>query len=367
MATPAQRTRLAPEVFRLPVERLRAGYYSDAYFTLTKELLEAEGRHPHVTMQVFQKQQAILGGVDEAVAVLRECSGHRGQDGAWVPGFGELEVHALYEGDEVAPWETVMTVEGDYSLFAHLETVYLGSMARRTLVMKNVREVVEAAAGKQILFFPARHDHWLVQTGDGWSAHVAGAIGVSTDAQASWWGGTGIGTVPHALIASYGGDTVAAARAFAGRYAGQMNVTVLVDFDNTSAATAVAVADALGGDLWGVRLDTSERLVDQGLERDMGAAAPAGVNVPLARAVRAALDDAGHPAVKIVASGGFDAGRIREFEDQEAPVDAYGVGSSLLRGQNDFTADVVLLDGEPVAKVGRQYRPSPRLELVSLT
>ena len=112
-----------------------------------------------------------------------------------------------------------MTIEGDYALFAHLETVYLGCMARRTLIMRNVREVVEAARGKPILYFPARHDHWLVQTGDGWAAHVAGAIGVSTDAQASWWGGRGVGTVPHGLIAAYGGDTVLAARKFADRYA----------------------------------------------------------------------------------------------------------------------------------------------------
>ena len=48
-----------------------------------------------------------------------------------------------------------------------------------------------------------------MQTGDGWAAHVAGAIGVSTDAQASWWGGRGMGTVPHGLIAAYDGDTVA--------------------------------------------------------------------------------------------------------------------------------------------------------------
>jgi len=358
------RERLAPEVFRLPVERLRRGYYSDAYFTLTKELLEAEDRHPQVTMQVFQKHHAILGGVDEAIALLEQCAGHRDGTGEWVPGFGRLEVHALYEGDAIEPGETVMTIRGDYGLFAHLETVYLGSMARRTLVMKNVREVVEAAAGKQILFFPARHDHWLVQTGDGWAAHVAGAIGVSTDAQASWWGGTGVGTVPHALIAAYGGDTVAAARAFAARYAGRMNVTVLVDFENTSAATAVAVADALDGVLWGVRLDTSESLVDAGLEQQLGDSAPPGVNVELARGVRAALDAAGHDGVRIVASGGFDAQRIRDFEAQGAPVDAYGVGSSLLRGQNDFTADVVLLDDEPVAKVGREYRPNPRLEPV---
>ena len=127
-------------------------------------------------------------------------------------------MHALYEGDEISPWETVMTIEGDYAEFAHLETVYLGCLARRTLIMRNVHEVVEAANGKPILYFPARHDHWLVQTGDGWAAHVAGAIGVSTDAQASWWGGRGVGTVPHGLIAAYGGDTALAARKFADRF-----------------------------------------------------------------------------------------------------------------------------------------------------
>ena len=347
----------------MPVERIRGGYYSDAYFNFTKELLEAEEHHPRVTMQVFQRKHALLGGIDEAVAVLKRCSGRDGPDG-WKPGWEELEVRALYEGDEIEPWETVMTIEADYSLFAHLETVYLGCLARRTLVMKNVREVVEAARGKQILFFPARHDHWLVQTGDGWAAHVAGAIGVSTDAQASWWGGRGIGTVPHGLIAAYGGDTVAAARAFAHRYAGEMNVTVLVDFENDSVRTSLEVADALGEDLWGVRLDTSGQLVDQALWDEMGDFAPTGVNPRLAEKVREALDRAGHERVRIVASGGFDAVRIAEFERLGAPVDAYGVGSALLRGSNDFTADVVMVDGRDCAKVGRRYRPNPRLERV---
>ena len=188
-------------------------------------------------------------------------------------GWDTLQVKALYEGEEIEPWEPVMHITGDYSLFAHLETVYLGCMARRTLVMRNVRAVVDAARGKQILFFPARHDHWLVQTGDGWAAHVAGAIGVSTDAQASWWGGRGMGTVPHALIAVYGGDTVAAAEAFASRFADEMSVVVLVDFENHSVRTAVEVADALGDRLWGVRLDTSETLVDESIA-DLGDACP---------------------------------------------------------------------------------------------
>src|SRR4051812_35661385 len=240
-------------------------------------------------MQVFQKEHSILGGVDEAIAVLKLCSD------AW----DELVVHALHEGDEIEPFETVMTIEGSYALFAHLETVYLGSLARRSLVMRNVRDVVDAAGGKPILFMPARHDHWLVQTGDGWSAHVAGAIGVSTDAQASWWGGTGVGTVPHALIAAFGGDTVAAAKAFANRFSGGMNVTVLVDFANDSVTTALEVADALGDQLWGVRLDTSERLVDRSLWSEMGDFRPTGVNDVLVRRVRSALDEAGRQRAKI--------------------------------------------------------------------
>jgi nicotinate phosphoribosyltransferase len=356
--------RLPPETFRLPVDRIREGYYSDQYFNLTRELLEAEDRHPRVVMQVFQKEQSILGGIDEALAILERCSG-RHVDGGWQGAWGELEVRALNEGDEIAPFETVMTIEGDYSLFAHLETVYLGCLARRTLVMRNVSAVVEAAHGKPILYFPARHDHWLVQTGDGWAAHVAGAIGVSTDAQASWWGGRGVGTVPHGLIAAYDGDTVAASRAFAARYHGEMNITVLVDFDNDSVRTALEVAEALGDQLWGVRLDTSERLIDQALADEPHPALHHGVTPLLARKVRAALDDAGFEHVRIVVSGGFDAAKITRFEAEGTPVDAYGVGSSLLRGKNDFTADVVRVDGRPVAKVGRQENPNPRLEVVS--
>jgi nicotinate phosphoribosyltransferase len=355
--------RLDPAIFRLPVDRIREGYYSDAYFVYTKTLLEAEGEHPHVTMQVFQKEDSILGGIDEAIAVLKLCSGRAGS-GGWEPGWDQLDVRALREGDRIAPRETVLTIEGDYSLFAHLETVYLGVLARRSLIMRNVAEVVEAAGGKQIFYFPARHDHWLVQTGDGWSAHVAGAIGVSTDAQASWWGGRGIGTVPHGLIAAYGGDTVKAAQKFADHFRQDMNITVLVDFDNDSVATAIAVAAALGPKLWGVRLDTSESLVDRSLSDEMGSFSPTGVNPRLVEKVRGALDGAGFTEVRIVASGGFTAERIREFEGAGVPVDAYGVGSSLIRGQNDFTADVVLLDGRPCAKVGRSYAPNPRLERV---
>jgi nicotinate phosphoribosyltransferase len=351
--------RLPPEVFDLPVEKMREGYYADAYFNHARSTLLRDGRHPRVVMQVFQKRDAHLGGMDESIAILKLCSYE----------WDELTVHALYDGDRVAPWETVMTIEGDYTLFAHLETAYLGVLARRTLITTNVVRVLEAARGKPIIFMPARHDHHRVQTGDGYAAHVAGRvvgapIGVTTDEQASWWGGRGIGTVPHSLIASYGGNTVLAATKFAEWASDDVNITVLVDFENNSVQTALDVARTLGPKLWGVRLDTSEMLVDRSLWEELGDFKPTGVNERLVRKVRDALDNDGFEHVKIVVSGGFTIDKILEFEEQGVPVDAYGVGSSLIRGSNDFTADIVVADGKPAAKAGRRFRPSERLELV---
>jgi nicotinate phosphoribosyltransferase len=356
--TRTSRRRLPPEIFELPVEKMREGYYTDAYFNFARETLRADGRHPRVVMQVFQKKQAVLGGMDEAIAILKLCADD----------WDALTVHALYDGDEIEPWETVLTIEGEYPRFAHLETVYLGVLARRTLISTSVRRVVQAAAGKPILFFPARHDHHRVQTGDGYAAHVAGAIGVSTDAQASWWGGRGLGTVPHGLIAAYGGNTALAATKFSEwvlEHDPEMSIVVLVDFENDSVRTSLEVARALGARLWGVRLDTSRTMVDRSLWEELGDFDPRGVNERLVWKVREALDADGFEHVRIVVSGGFDAERIREFERLGVPVDSYGVGSSLIRGENDFTADVVLADGRPVAKAGRRYRPNARLDLVT--
>jgi len=354
-----RRARLDPTIFELPVEKMRDGYYSDAYFNHTRSALLHDGRHPRVVMQVFQRQHAMLGGLDEAIAIFELCS-HDWQG---------LTVHALRDGDRVEPWETVMTIEGDYTTFAHLETVVLGTLARRTLIATNTARVLEAANGKAIIFMPARHDHHRVQTGDGYAAYVAGAVlgaevGVTSDAQASWWGGRGVGTVPHALIAAYGGNTVLAATKFAEWASDDFHITVLVDFDNDSVRTALDVARALGPRLWGVRLDTSGQLVDRALWGEMGDFDPRGVNERLVRKVRTALDEDGFERVRIVVSGGFTVEKIEAFERRGVPVDAYGVGSSLIRGEYDFTADIVMTDGRPTAKVGRSFRPSSRLELV---
>jgi nicotinate phosphoribosyltransferase len=232
--------------------------------------------------------------------------------------------------------------------------------------------------------FGARHQVHEAQAGSGYAAYVGGATGVSTDEQGEWWGSTGLGTVPHALIAVYGGDTTVATLKFdeyinrapdaighltaKGTPEGHVNVTSLVDFTNDVVNTSLGVAHALGGRLWGVRVDTSESMIDRSILREIesrGGHAPDdvhGVTPRLVELLRDALDRHGYNHVKIVASGGFDAAKIRRFEGLGVPVDVYGVGSALVHGSGfDHTADIVQLEGRNVAKEGRRYVASDRL------
>jgi nicotinate phosphoribosyltransferase len=403
--------RLAAWIFDLPVVELRAGYRAAVYFDRSRRILAAEGDDTRVTMQVFQRSDAMVAcGIDEALAVLALGAGSFRDAGAadraftaylaardaarrarsvggeaWIERMraqveaeaafdrhwrraepGELEVSALRDGDLVDAWEPVVELTAPYRLVAHLESVYLGVLARRTLVASNVRRVVDAAGGKPVLFFADRFDHWATQGGDGYAAFVGGAQGVATDAQAAWWGERGLGTIPHALIATFGGDTVAAVAAFARQFPG-VPLIALVDFDNDSVATSLACAKEFGERLWGVRLDTSGTMVDRSLWSEMGEFAPTGVNRRLVEKVRQALDDEGFGHVRVIVSGGFTAERIAAFEATGVPVDSYAVGSSLLKGSADYTADVVLREGRPCAKVGRVHRPSARLQPVDLT
>jgi nicotinate phosphoribosyltransferase len=351
---PRRRRRIDPALFELPAERIRAGEFSDVYFNRARAALRADERQARVTWQVSAKRAGWLGGIDEAVALLKQCSDD----------FAALEVQALYEGDRVEAWDTVLLVEGDYTSFGHLETLVLGSLARRTRICTNVRTLVDAARPKPIYYFGARSDHARLQPGDGLSAHVGGAASVSTDAQGAFTGKKGVGTVPHALIAAYGGDTVAAAVAVSKVLAPDVPLIALVDYENDSVATSLAVARALEGRLWGVRLDTAEFMVDHSVLPLMGSFRPTGVNPALVWNVRNALDADGFGEVKIVASGGFDVPRVRAFEEEGVPVDAYGVGASVQDGRWDFTADVVRLDGAPQAKAGRELRPNSKLERV---
>ena len=340
--------------FNIPIDKIKSGYYSDDYFLRTAEILNKDNHHPRILMQVFQREHCVLCGVDEAIAIIKTC--------AFNP--ENITIHALHDGDEIAPWETFMTIEGDLADFAHLETVYLGVMARQSRIATNVRRAVQAANGKQVLFFSARYDSYLTQEQDGYAAMVGGIKSFSTDANASAAHLEGLGTIPHALIATYGGDTVAATLAFDKYIDSSVSRIALVDFDNDCVNTSLAVARKLGKKLQGVRLDTSNNMVDKTIQSQMGIFPPTGVCKELVAAVRNALDAEGFDYVKIIVSGGFDAYKIAEFEKLKDPVDTYAIGSSFFDGNINFTADIVLSDGKPCAKAGRKYLPNNRLELV---
>jgi len=372
--------RLAADLERYPAEvfqfdpRIREGWLSDRYFVRSIHTLRHAGRDPHVVLQVFAKQAGIAAGVYEAIRMLETQI---------TPGYDarDLEVDCLLEGDPIVPWAPVMLIAGPYCALAHLETPVLGVLARRSLIATNVRRTIDAANGKPVIFMAPRHDDWRVQTPDGYAAQVGGIRSVSSDAGGAWWGARGVGTMPHALIAAFGGSVVEATLAFT-RYVREhepdVGIVSLVDYNNDvitdSLAVARAMRDAFGdGVLSAVRVDTSEKLIDRSLIEDgefWGTESLTGVNPPLVRRLRDALDEAGFGYVGIVVSGGLNPAKIRRFEAQAVPVNAYGVGSSLL-GHNDgahgllnsfdFTADIVEVDGIAQSKVGRRRTPNPRL------
>ena len=427
--------RLRPDVFRLPIEKIRAGYKSDIYFGRTKYVLEKDGRRDHVTMQVFQKHpNAVVVGTDQTLAILNVGAGRyhyreraqrlferyldaekrlygvwldlpriewseyeptarevfeisRELASLWEPAWQDLTVHSLYDGETADAREPVMHIEGEYAAFAHLETLYLGALTEGTKIATNTRDVVAAARGKAVIMFGARHQAQEAQAGSGYAAYIGGAVGVSTDEQGEWWGSKGLGTIPHAMIAAYGGDTTVATLKFdehvnrspealghltgPGTPEGHVNVTALVDFQNDVVNTSLGVAHALGGRLWGVRVDTSESMVDLSIVRELvrteghAAGDVRGVTPRLVELLRQALDAGGYRHVRIVASGGFDADKIRRFEELGVPVDVYGVGSALVHGTTfDHTADIVRVAGRAVGKIGRSYATSDRLHRV---
>ncbi len=351
--------RLTNQTFKFD-ERIREGWFSAVYFLKTRDIVESTLPDNYITMQFFQKDDAVLCGTDEAIALIHTFADHP----------EELEIHSLKDGDRVKPFETVLTITGPYQYFGYLEGIIDGILSRRTSVSTNVYNVVKAAraSGKQkpVIFMGDRDDHYTQQAGDGYAAYIGGSTAQATHAMNEWWGKEGMGTMPHALIQMFQGDIVAAAKAYHKQFPND-ELTALVDYNNDVITDSLKVAREFGDELKGVRVDTSRALVDKYFLRNqhlMGTFDPRGVNPELIFALRKALDAEGFQHVKIVVSGGFTEERIRDFEKLKVPVDIYGVGSSLLKMNTSFTGDNVMINGKPEAKDGRRYRPNPRLEKV---
>lgn len=445
--------RIASKVFKLDVDRMREGWYSDRYFVNIQRILSRLAREGatyqgndafalpdgvdaraarvgdiEVEMQWFSRRspETLVCGVDKALAMLALCTGYHDGSGVWVDTSHNLRTSAVHDGDfaphggdpsHVTP---VLRVRGRYRDFAHLETPTLGALSRSSRVATNVYQILDAAAGKPVMFFPARFDAHEIQAMDGYAYHIAvqryaedhphraTPSRVSTDAQGDWWGAEGGGTVAHAAIACFLGDAAASMVAFAETLDPAIPRIALVDFRNDCVRDSLRIMDTLwprylralqDGDpekaslyrLVGVRPDTGGSVRDVSVEPTGNPAADNGVNPRLVRILRAALDGAWNRwdvtrgweeearsycrNVGIVATGGFSPAKIRRFEQEKVPVDVYGVGSWCFRNDEetntDFTADVVRVKvGDrwvDLAKTGRAAGENPDLRQVSPT
>jgi nicotinate phosphoribosyltransferase len=446
------RRRLPPAVFKLDVERMREGWYSDKYFiNIARTLAELAGQgyrfggtapdlsdidvdlrnidvgSIEVEMQWFPRRQpsCVVIGVDKALAMLKECTGYFDASGRFVGTYQDLEVWAVHDGTEaqfdgnLSSVTPVMRVRGRYRDFAVLETPTLGALTRGSRVGTNVYEVLKATRGKQVLFFPARFDAHEVQAADGYAYQIAVQLFnqnfgkslkafISTDAQGDWWGGAGGGTVAHAAIACFLGDTAEATMAFAATRPAEIPRIALVDFRNDCVGTSLQVIrtmfrrylelvragheeEARKYVLYGVRPDTASNMRDISVPPLGDKRLDCGVNPRLVFAMREAIDREWQgwglsgddlrlaeqycKDVKIAVTGGFTPEKIRQFEELGVPADVYGVGSWLLSScdvcgtNNDFTADVVRvrIDGKwyDLAKTGRKACDNLMLERVS--
>lgn len=325
-----------------PEDDVLSGDTADIYLVRAQAILRHEDLNPIVTMEVFSNGEGLLCGMREVLALLRQV----------LP--SEAEVSALDEGETMGAKEVVLRITAPYGSFGLYETAYLGMLAHQSGWATAARRCVEATQGIPVISFGARHVHPRVAGRLEYAAMVGGFMGCATPAGARLSNVSPTGTIPHAVILIFG-DTVEATKAFDRHIAPEVNRIALVDTFKDEAEESLRVAEALGDKLWGVRLDTPG---------ERGRVTP-----DLVKEVRARLDQAGHEQVKIVVSGGIDEERIRLFVEKGAPVDAFGVGSAVSSAPPvDFTADIKVIEGRPVAKRGRipGVTPNPRLRKIDL-
>ena len=386
--------RLTNETFKFG-ERIKDGFFTANYFLKINKIISQNLPNHRITQQWFcRTSEYKLCGIDEAIALVATFARNP----------KNLEIFALHDGDIVKSREPVLKISGKYEDFGFLESVIDATLSRRSSVATNVWEVLKVAKNKIVFSMGDRQDEIQTQIGDGYATYVAGISRISTDAQGAWWGGRGVGTMPHALIQMCRGDIVRACKLYAQTFANE-KITALVDYHNDAIIDALRAANALGERLGAVRVDTSANLIDRYFERAKAGKNdeftpnlakirekirvnlvsnsgenfektsanlgfdfdPHGVCVELIFALRMALDAHGFSHVKIVVSSGFTPQKIAEFERAKTPVDIYGVGTYLTRNDTcGFTADLVAIDGENEAKFGRENVENPRLERVNL-
>jgi nicotinate phosphoribosyltransferase len=306
---------------------IKSGEVYDVYFERTVEILKKRGDRRRVKAEVYLKALpedwtwAVLAGVEEAAALLEG-----------VP----VDVRAMDEGTLFAPYQPVMELEGVYVDWAQYETALLGLLCQASGIATKAARCKKAAGARQVISFGARRMHPALAPMIERNAFVGGCDGVAVTKAAELIDADPTGTIPHALVLMVG-DTVEALRAFNEVVDKKVRRVALIDTLQDEKFEAIRVAEALGQDLFAVRLDTpSSRRGD--LYR-------------IVEEVRWELNLRGFGHVKIITSGGIDEYEILRLNPV---VDAYGVGTSIANAPVvSFALDITAIEGRPSAKRGK--------------
>jgi nicotinate phosphoribosyltransferase len=304
-------------------EEIESGITTDIYFVRAQEILRyLRLENTIVTAEIFPREDGIFAGVQEVYNLLKDK---------------KIKLWSLEEGEGFKFKDTVIRIEGPYSEFGVFETVILGILASSSAWATAARKCKDAAGAKKVICFGSRHIHPSVAPVMERSALIGGVDGASCILGAKLSGQKPQGTIPHTVMI-ISGDTIKAAQAYNVCMPKDVPRIILIDTFKDEAEESIRVASALRENLLGVRLDTPN-------ERG-------GVTPDLVKEVRARLDQAGFPYVKIFVSGGITPERISILSKE--PVDAFGVGSYISDNSPiDMTLDIKEVEGKPIAKRGR--------------
>ena len=317
-------------------EEILSGATTDIYFVKAQEILRHLGKaDTEVVAEVFSRKSGIFAGIEEMMGLFKDK---------------DVEIWAKPEGSHMEPKDVMVRIKGKYSEFGIYETALLGILASSSGWATAAHKIKAACPEKTMSVFGARHLHPAVAPVMERAAIVGGIDASSCILGAKICGLEPSGTTPHAMFL-VAGDTVVGAVAYDKIMPEDAARIILVDTYKDEIEEALAVADALGDKLEGIRLDTpSER---------------GGVTVGLVKEARAKLDMAGLQHVKIVVSGGLTPERVVELS--EAGADSFGVGSYISGASAlDMTMDIKEVDGKPVAKRGRIPGITPTEGLVKM-
>ncbi len=306
---------------------IKSGEVCDVYFVRTVEILRHRGDVKRVKAEIYLKslpedwQWGILAGIEEAALLLEGLP---------------VDVRAMDEGSVFEPYQPVLVIEGTYVEWAQYETALLGLLCQASGIATKAARCKKAAGERQVISFGARRMHPALAPMIERNAFIGGCDGVAVTKSAELIDADPMGTIPHSLVLMIG-DTVEALKAFHEVVDAKVRRVALVDTLQDEKFEAIRVAEALGKDLYAVRLDTpSSRRGDF---------------FRILQEVRWELDLRGFEHVKLIASGGVDEYEILTLN----PVaDAYGVGTSIASAPVlNFALDIMEIEGRPMAKRGK--------------